>query len=193
MEKKIKIITAVSAIAAIISGVVFFVTNGGKMPEITEKEPVVYSYEQSEYTMSENLSVKGADGEIYLPTDFDNVYYTADLKGSVKFFEYSGGQMVASTLAVKQVKVNLAATYEKIPVTVNYIEKDGKACGYGVFTSDMSADVDVYSYAFVKLTAKPSGYGEGYLLLADFDKNNFYKADKIYSEIYSRQYKYNSN
>ncbi|MBQ8763085.1 MAG: hypothetical protein IJZ07_03165 [Clostridia bacterium] len=184
-SKSLKILTAVLAVVAIISGVVFFVTSGEKAPEIIEKEPVAYSYEQSEYTMSTNLSVKGANGEIYLPTDFDNIYYTADLKGSVKFFEYSGGQMIASTLAVKQVKANLAATYEKIPVTVNYIEKDGKACGYGVFTSDMSADVDVYSYAFVKLTAKPSGYGEGYLLLADFDKDNFYKADKIYSEIYN--------
>ncbi len=185
MKNKLKIITAVLAVLAIVSGVVFFVSSGDKEPEITEKEPVAYSYEQSAYTMSENLSVNGADGEIYLPTDFENIYYTADLKGSVKFYEYSGGQMLASTLAVKQVKANLAATYETIPVTVNYIEKDGKAFGCGVFTSDMKADVDVYSYAFVKLTAKPSGYGEGYLLLADFDKNNFYKADKIYSEIYN--------
>lgn len=185
MEKKIKIVTAVLAVVAIISGVVFFVSGGDKMPEIKDNPPVAYSYEQSAYTVSENLSVKGANGEIYLPTDFENVYYTADLKGSVKFFEYSGGQMLASTLAVKQVKANLAATYEKIPVTVNYIEKDGKACGYGVFTSEMSADVDVYSFAFVKLTAKPAGYGEGYLLLADFDKDNFYKADKLYSEIYN--------
>ena len=186
MEKKIKIITAVLAVLAIVSGVVFFISGGDKTPElIKEKEPVAYSYEQSAYTISENLSVKGANGEVYLPTDFENVYFTADLKNSVKFYEYSGGQMVASTLAIKQVKANLAATYETIPVTVNYIEKDGKACGYGVFTSDMKADVDVYSYAFVKLTAKPSGYGEGYLLLADFDKNNFYKADKIYSEIYN--------
>ena len=183
-NKSLTIATAVLAVLAIISGVVFFVSGGDKLPEITEKEPVVYSFEQSAYTTSGNLSVKGANGEIYLPTDFDNIYYTADLRGSVKFFEYSGGQMVASTLAVKQVKANLAASYEKIPVTVNYIEKDGKACGYGVFTSDMSGDVDVYSYAFVKLTAKPAGYGEGYLLLADFDKNNFYK-DKLYSEIYN--------
>ncbi len=185
MRNKLTIITAVLAVLAIVSGVVFFVSSGDKEPEITEKEPVAYSFEQSAYTMSENLSVKGADGEIYLPTDFDNIYYSADLKNSVKFYEYSGGQMVASNLAIKQVKANLAATYETIPVTVNYIEKDGKACGYGVFVSDMKADVDVYSYAFVKLTAKPSGYGEGYLLLADFDKNNFYKADKIYSEIYN--------
>lgn len=185
MEKKIKIITAVLAVLTIISGIVFFVSSGDKVPSVIDKPPVAYSFEQSEYTLSEKLSVKGANGEIYLPTDFDNIYYTADLRGSVRFYEYSGGQMTASSLAVKQVKVNLAATYEKIPVTVNYIEKDGKACGYGVFTSDMSGDVDVYSYAFAKLTAKPAGYGSGYLILADFDKNNFYKADKLYSEIYN--------
>lgn len=184
-SKSLKILTAVLAVVAIISGVIFFVTSGEKEPEIKENEPVAYSYEQSEYTLSANLSVKGVNGEVYLPTDFDNIYFTADLKGSVDFYEYSGGQMLASTLAVKQIKATLAATYESIPVTVNYIEKDGKACGYGVFTSDMSSDVDVYSFAFVKLTAKPSGYGEGYLLLADFDKDNFYKADKLYSEIYN--------
>ena len=49
----------------------------------------------------------------------------------------------------------------------------------------MSKDVEVYAYAFVKLTAKPAGYGSGYLLLADFDKDNFNKAEKLYSEIYN--------
>lgn len=184
-DKVIKILCAVMAVVMIASGVIFFVStkNGDTAPEIKNPEPVVFSYEQSTYTAA--LSVKGANGEIYLPTDFENVYCTADLNGTVKFFEYAGGQMVASTLAVKQVKASLKASRETIPVTVNYIEKDGKACGYGVFTSDMSKDVEVYAYAFVKLTAKPAGYGNGYLLLADFDKNNFNKADKLYSEIYN--------
>ena len=185
MKNKLTIITAISAVAAIISGIIFFISGGEKSPVSKDEPPVVYSYEQSAYTISTNLSVKGSDGEIYLPTDFENIYFTADIKGAIRFYEYSGGQMVSGNLTIKQVKANIAATYETIPVTVNYIEKDGKACGYGIFTSDMKADVDVYSYAFVKLTAKPSGYGEGYLLLADFDKNNFYKADKIYSEIYN--------
>lgn len=185
-NKTLKILTAVLAAVAIIAGVVFGISlDSNKPAEPEEIEPVVYSYEQSAYTTSAALSVKGANGEIYLPTDFDGIYYTASLDGSVKFFEYAGGQMAASSLAVKQVKANLAASYEKIPVTVNYIEKDGKVCGYGVFTSDMSKDVDVYAYAFVKLTMKPAGYGSGHLLLADFDKDNFYKADKLYSEIYN--------
>ncbi|MBQ2903498.1 MAG: hypothetical protein IJE48_03800 [Clostridia bacterium] len=185
--KTLKILTAVLAVLMIVSGVVFFISSKGGDTQIINKdpEPVAYSYEQSEYSLSTALSVKGANGEIYLPTDFAGVYYSASLNGEVKFFEYANGAMNPSALEVKTVKANLKATYETIPVTVSYIEKDGKACGYGVFTSDMSKDVDVYSYAFVKLTAKPAGYGEGYLLLADFDKNNFYKAEKLYSEIYN--------
>ncbi|MBE6820037.1 MAG: hypothetical protein E7516_03200 [Ruminococcaceae bacterium] len=184
-DKVIKILCAVMAVVMVATGVVFFVStkNSGGSPQIENPEPVVFSYDESAYTAS--LSVKGTNGEIYLPTDFGNIYYTADLKGSVKFYEYANGQMVASTLAPKQVKASLKASRETIPVTVNYIEKDGKACGYGVFTSDMSKDVQVYDYAFVKLTAKPAGYGGGYLLLADFDKDNFYKTEKLYSEIYN--------
>ncbi len=186
-EKVMKIICAVMAVVMLVSGVVFFAStkNNGTSPEVKDPEPVEFLFDQSAYSTSTALSVKGANGEIYLPTDFENVYYTAELNGTVKFFEYAGGQMVASALAVKQVKANLKASRETIPVTVNYIEKDGKACGYGVFTSDMSKDVEVYAYAFVKLTAKPAGYGSGYLLLADFDKDNFNKAEKLYSEIYN--------
>ncbi len=186
-NKVIKILCAVMAVIMVVSGIVFFVStkNGGSAPEVKDPEPVVFSYEQSAYTTSAALSVKGANGEIYLPTDFENIYYTAALDGSVNFFEYAGGAMSPCALEVKQVKANLKASRETIPVTVKYIEKGGKACGYGVFTSDMSKDVEVYAYAFVKLTAKPAGYGSGYLLLADFDKDNFYKADKLYSEIYN--------
>ncbi|MBQ3045533.1 MAG: hypothetical protein IJD49_06260 [Clostridia bacterium] len=189
-SKAIKIICAVLAVVTVASGVVFFLSMKNDAPAADNTstkapEPVEFSYEQSAYTTSTALSVKGANGEIYLPTDFENIYYTATLDGKVNFYEYAGGQMVASTLAPKQVKAKIKASRETIPVTVNYIEKDGKACGYGVFTADMDKDVDAYAYAFVKLTAKPSGYGDGYLLLADFDKDNFHKADKLYSEIYN--------
>ena len=185
-SKMLKVLAIVLAVAAVATGVLFFMSRTEKTASpILEQKTVEYVYDESEYTKSEQYSPLGSEAVIYLPTDFENVYYTADLKGNVKFYEYSAGVMQASALEVKQIQTTLAATYEKIPVTVNYVEKDGKACGYGVFTSDMSADVDVYAYAFVKLTAKPSGYGEGYLLLADFDKNNFYEADKLYSEIYN--------
>ena len=189
-EKTLKIIAIVLSITTVVAVAAFFLTKnkGVTTPETAaggtaQTSETVYSYDASAYTKM--VSVKGVNGEIFLPSDIENVYFTADLKGNVNFFEYANGAFAASTLTVKQVKTNLAATYETIPVTVNYIEKDGKTFGIGVFTSDMSSSVKVYSYAFVKLTNKPSGYGTGYLLLADFEKENFYSADKIYSEIYN--------
>ena len=184
-SKVLKIVAAVLAVVTVASAVLFFVSGGTKGESPIEAKPVEYVYEQSAYTMSPSSSPKGANGEIFMPTDFENIYYTASLDGKISFYEYNAGEFAASTLPVKTVKASLAASYEKIPVTVSYIEKDGKVCGYGVFTSDMSADVDVYSFAFVKLINKPAGYGSGHLLLADFDKNEFYKNDKIYSEIYN--------
>ncbi len=184
-EKVLKIIAAVLAVVTVASAVLFFVSGGTKGESPIEAKPVDFVFEQSEYTTSSSLSIKGANGEIFMPTDFENIYYTATLDGKIAFYEYNAGGFTASAMPVKTVKTSLAATYEKIPVTVSYIEKDGKVCGYGVFTSDMSADVDVYSFAFVKLINKPAGYGSGHLLLADFDKNEFCKNDKIYSEIYN--------
>lgn len=183
-DKALKIIAAVLAATTVVSAAAYFLTKD-KTPsgKPSEKDAVVYSYDNSEFTKA--LSVKGANGEIFLPTDIENIYFTADLQNKVSFFEYAGGAFTASTLPVKQVKATLSATYEKIPVTVNYIEKDGKTFGIGVFTSDMDSSVEVYSYAFVKLTNKTSGYGSGHLLLADFDKENFFKAEKVYSEIYN--------
>lgn len=181
----IKIVAVVLAVVAVVSGVAFFATRENKEAplgvEITDAPTQVYSYESSAYAPK----VIGANGEICLPTDIAGVYYTADLKGNVTFYEYSNGAMTVSTLAPKEISANITATFEKIPVTVKYIEKDGKVCGYGVFTSDMDSGVGIYSYAFVKLTNKPAGYGSGHLLLADFDKDNFYNPDKIYSEIYN--------
>ena len=188
-EKTLKIIAIVLAVTTVASVAAFVLTNNKGISRFeavagaNQTSETVYSYDDSAYTA--NTSVKDAKGEIFLPSDIENVYFTADLNGSVKFFDYANGTFAASALPVKQVSTKLAATYETIPVTVNYIEKDGKTFGIGIFTSDMSAAVKVYSYAFVKLTNKPSGYGAGYLLLADFEKENFYSADKIYSEIYN--------
>ena len=184
-SKVLKIVAAVLAVVTVASAVLFFVSGGTKGESLIEPKPVEHVFDQSAYTTSQSLSIKGADGEIFMPTDFENIYYTATLDGKIAFYEYKDGAFTASTLPVKTVKASLAASYEKIPVTVSYIEKDGKVCGYGIFTSDMSADVDVYSFAFVKLINKPAGYGSGHLLLADFDKNEFNKNDKIYSEIYN--------
>ena len=69
-SKVLKILTIVMAVVMVASGVVFFVSmKDSESPAAKDPEPVVYSYEQSAYTTSAALSVKGANGEVYLPTD----------------------------------------------------------------------------------------------------------------------------
>lgn len=184
-KKTLMVVAIVLAVAMVASIAVFFVTKSknSSSPLAPESSTTEYSFNDSEYTAA--VSVTGENGEIFLPTDISGVYYTADLSGNVAFYEYSDGEFAASSLEVKQISTSIKASKESIPVTVKYIEKDGKTFGCGVFTSDMNANVEIYSYAFVKLTNKPAGYGEGYLLLADFEKENFYKSEKIYSEIYN--------
>lgn len=184
-NKALSVVAIVLAVATVVSVAVFFLTKNknGNSPLAPKNETVEYSFDDSEY--SKTVSVIGKNGEIFLPSDINGIYFTADLQNNVAFYEYTNGTFTASSLEVKQISTSLAASKENIPVTVKYIEKDGKVFGCGVFTSDMDTSVEVYSYAFVKLINKPAGYGEGYLLLADFEKENFYKSEKIYSEIYN--------
>lgn len=184
-SKTLKIVAIILAVTTVISAGAFFFTRSGDDGVLGEiVKPEEYSYSESPYTLSEALSVKGASGEIYMPTDLAGVYYTATLGGDVAFYEYNGG-FTPCSLEKKTLSVTIKASYESIPVKVHYVSRDGEIFGCGVFTSDMDSSVEVYSYAFLKLTKKPAGYGDGYLLLADFDSDNFYNPNKLWSEIYS--------
>lgn len=185
--KSAKIIAIVLAVVMVASVAAFFITrpDGEPIAVIPSSDQGIYSYETSAYTQSTALSVKGADGEIFMPSTIDGVYYTANLNNEVKFYEYANGAFNAFGGETKTVKTKISATYEKIPVTISYIVKDGKTFGCGVFTADMDSSVGVYAFAFVELINKPAGYGSGYLLLADFNKNEFYKVNKTYSDFYS--------
>lgn len=181
---KLKILTFVMAGLMVIGVVAFAVT--GKLEKKTEENivPVEYSYENSEYTAK--VSSIGESGKVYLPTDKDGLYYTATMDNEIKFWNYSDGGFTKASYETKKATFKLSATYESIPVTVTYIEVDGLTIGYGVFTAKMDSSVDVYDYAFVKVAKAPKEYNakSGYLLLADFNKSEHYKADKTFSEIY---------
>lgn len=185
-KKTFAVVAIVLAVAMVASIAVFFLTknkDGVSSLAPQGNKTTEFSFAESDYTKA--VSVAGNNGEIFLPADIDGLFYTADLSNNVAFYEFDGNSFVPSALEVKQIETSLRASKENIPVTVKYVEKDGKVFGCGVFTSEMNADVEVYSYAFAKLINKPEGYGEGHLILADFEKENFYKAEKIYSEIYN--------
>ncbi len=180
---KTKIIAIILAVAAVISIVAFALTKSEKPQVVTPTdENVLFSLETSDY--SNSISVVGTNGEIFLPTDVNGLYYTATLKNEIKFYEYTPNGFSPSALEVKTTNVKLNASLLSIPVKISYVEHGDNIIGYGVFTSDMDSSVKAYPYAFVKIVKAPVGYGEGYLLLADFNKDNFFKAGKTYSEIY---------
>lgn len=181
---KIKIVAIIMAVLMVAGVVAFAVTKNGIKPEVNT-EPVAYSYEASAYTAKQ--VVAGSNGQVFLPTDESGIFYTADLDNKIEFYSFNGGGFTPVSFEKKQATFRLSASYESIPVKVTYIDTGKRLIGYGVFTADKDKSVDVYDFAFVKIAKAPSGYGvnSGYLLLADFNKDEFYKADKTFSEIYS--------
>ena len=180
---KSKIIALILAVIAAGAAAAYFATRQSPEPVIENPEPEIFSLDKSDYSLK--VKAAGEKGEIFLPTDREGLFYTATLDNKIAFYTYSGGAFKPADYKVKKTEVKLNASNVSVPVKISYIDAGGLTVGYGVFTSDMNKDVKLYDYAFVKIAKKAPGYGEGYWLLADFDKNNFYKPDKTYSEIYS--------
>lgn len=182
---KTKIIAVILAVLAAGSAAAYFLTKDKKADPVPQEtaQSRVFSLTSSAY--NEKITVTGTDSQIYLPTDKEGLYYTADLNNNIDFYVLSGGAFQKAAYEKKTAKVNLTASNETVPVTLTYIDADGLTVGYGVFTSAMSSSVKLYDYAFCKIAKKSSGYGDGYWLLTDFTKDDFYKADKVYNEMYN--------
>ena len=180
---KTRIIAIILAVIAAGSAAAYFITKQPKKEE--PLKPVIEDFSLTNSDYSKAVEVLGANGEIFLPTDREGLYYTATLKNKIEFYVYTGGKFEKAKYDVKKTKVSLDASNISIPVEITYIDAGGLIVGYGVTTSDMNKDLRLYEYAFVKIAKKSAGYGEGYWLLADFDKSNFYSPDKVYSEIYN--------
>lgn len=183
-NKGLLIAVIILFVLAVASAGAFFFTNG-KAPSSPAQTsaPKQWSFESSDY--SADASGKALD-KIYMPTDIDGVYYSADLSGNFEFFTYSAGTFTSFPGEVKAVETSVSVSRQTIPATVYCIGANNRICGYGLFTADKSdSPSPVYPYAFFKVTQKPAAYGDGFLLLVDFEKENFYKADKIYSDIFT--------
>lgn len=184
--KKVKIIAVILAVLAVAAAGAFFYTMQPAKKDVPEEASPYFSLTASEY--SSVVKPAGENEKIYLPTDEKGIYYTANLKNEIEFYSYTPEGFSPLTFEKKTSKVTLNVSNDKIPVKVTYIDTGSVKIGYGVFTSDMDKSVKAYDFAFVKVAKKPAGYGDGYFLLADFDKTEFYKADKTFSEIYTYKF-----
>lgn len=68
-----------------------------------------------------------------LLTDIPNIFYTVNPKnGDVSFFEYSPTGLNPYGGEVFSVEKTVTCSHQDIPVTLSYIEKDGKVAGYEI-------------------------------------------------------------
>lgn len=120
-------------------------------------------------------------------SDIDNIFYCISPDGTVEFYEFGKDMLSKYSGEVNSVDLKPLLTYYAVPITVYYIEVDGKTIGYGLFTTENTrAEVNLYSYAFAKLTDAPTVYGvDGKMLLISTNPDEVYSADKIYTEAFS--------
>lgn len=143
-----------------------------------------FTLSQSGYTP--RLTLAGSPDLPPLQTDIKNLFYTVNPdNGEVRFYEYAAGALLPYGGTVSVTEKTVTCSSQKLPVKLYTVEKDGITAGYGLFTAGDQTTPQVYDYAFFKVAALPPAYGsDGALLLVDFDKNNFWLNDRVYTEAF---------
>ncbi len=134
-------------------------------------------------TVADVFTTYSEAGYPLLETDIPGVFYAMSKTGDVNFFKAQGGN-IEKIADVGAFDVTVTCSGQKLPVTISYVEVDGRTAGYGLFTNADHPDVFLYDYAFFKVTDQFDGYDSRskLLLLADIEKSRFYDEDKVYSE-----------
>lgn len=117
-----------------------------------------------------------------MKTDFDNIFYTMDTTGYVRFYKLTDG-VLSEVKADGVYSVAPRCSGQNIPADVYYVNIDGKINGFGLYTTQNTSGIMLFDYAFFKICNLPDkfSYENELLLLIDTDKSRFYE-DKIYSE-----------
>ncbi len=186
MKKSHKILIPVFSVLLVAAiAAVYFTLNGTikRKPDLSgDVENGVYK--SAEFSQLDSYSLK--TGYPLVQSDIDSLYYCVSPDGNVKYYEYNAGKISEFNGVVKQLQVNVELSYNKIPITLYYIEKDGKTTGYGLFTNaDTNNNVNLYSYVFAHITDSPVLYGlKGKMLLLNTNPEEAYNSDKTYTEIF---------
>lgn len=122
-------------------------------------------------------------------TQKKDLFYEVHPDGTVKFYSFANGTFAPYSGKVETKKVEITCSYQDIPVKLYYTKTDEGTIGYGLFTSDQSKDVKLFSYVFVRMMTCPASFKNAArtdnIVLVDMDKDDVYKPDKTYSDIYS--------
>jgi len=178
-------VLSVAAAAAIVCAILAPGYLKKNVPGKTEaKKTESFTLSQSKYTPL--LTLTGSLDLPPLQTDIENLFYTVSPDdGAVRFYEYTAGALLPYGGTVTTVDKTVTCSNQELPVKLCYVEKDGVTTGYGLFTAADQSAPKVYDYAFFKIAGLPAAYGSGgALLLVNFDKNNFWVKDRVYTDAF---------
>lgn len=144
--------------------------------ELTEPETVEFSLATSAYSAAVQADFFE---DTLIPCELDSVYYGIS-PDAAEFYALTSSGFEKINENCGRVKISVKRAYETLEAAVDYVEKDGRIFGAGVFLSD-SKQAPAYPYALFRLC----GTKENCLLLLSFDYSELYKSNRTYSEIYS--------
>lgn len=186
MKKAHKIIIPVFAVllAGAIALVVLTMNGTLKKKPTSAGEVNNGNFSATDFAQLKSFSVQS--NYPYMQSDFNNIFYSADTDGNIKFYEFKDGKFADYSGTVNTVTLQPECSYNVIPIKISYIVKDGKTCGYGLFTNKNTPQINLYSYVFAKLTDIPAVYGiDGKMLLLNTNPDEAYCSDKTYTEIFT--------
>ncbi|MBQ8210884.1 MAG: hypothetical protein IJZ35_09915 [Clostridia bacterium] len=185
-KNKLIIIICVLALVCVFAVLVF--SGIFDLSKITGDESTTEEYEgliSDSYVA--DISATATQSLPYLKTDIENIFYTIDADGNVKFYKLENNTFTQVD-ATGTYSTSVVLSEMKISADITYYKTDEKICGYGVYTADENV-YTLYPYAFFCLRS----YGENYegssssscLLLIDTTQEDFYSNDKIFEESFT--------
>lgn len=186
MRTSHKVIIPIFSVLLAASIALIFLTMNGTIKRKPDAAGEVKDDIYTSVSFAQLNSISVQSQQPYIKSDIDSVYYTFDSEGNISFYEFDGNSFSEYNGVVKAITVIPELTYNKIPITISYIEKDGKTLGYGLFTNRNDANVTLYTYVFAKLTDAPAVYGiSGKMLLLCTNQDEAFCSEKTYSEIFN--------
>lgn len=181
MTKKNKTVIAVLAVLLCIGIAAVLITS--------TKEVVGSVTAKNGDSLSAESSVSFETDYPLVQTQQKNLFYEPYPDGTIKYFRFDGSNFSEVTNGITVKNVTLECSYQKVPVKLHYLKTDAGTVGYGVFTSEQNTNVKLFSYILVRMADCPAAFKKAaktdYILLADMDAKDSYKADKTYSDMYS--------
>lgn len=185
MSKSKKIVLIILAVVLVISGTVAGLST---KPDIVKKILGGIGTGSAKDISEVSQQSFGSDYPV-VQTQQKNLFYIPHPDGFIDFVTFKDGAFTSYGGEVKTKDIKITCSNQKIPVKLYYTSTDAGTVGYGLYTAKQNADTKLFSYVFVRMTDCPKALKKeaatAYIIAADMDAEDAFKANKTYSELFS--------